>query len=66
MQWARGGFIELVTPVRPPTSADRTARIAVMLWTPDAGPLATRDPEKMSFRIYAEELIEAKRKEFRL
>ncbi|MEQ1781064.1 MAG: integrase arm-type DNA-binding domain-containing protein [Hyphomonadaceae bacterium] len=27
--------------------------------------LAARDPDKMTFRIYAEELIEAKRKEFR-
>ena len=27
--------------------------------------LNARDPDKMTFRIYAEELIEAKRKEFR-
>ncbi len=31
LQWQRAGFIELTTPVRPPTSPDGTARIVVVL-----------------------------------
>lgn len=42
LQWKRAGFIELVTPIRPPTSVDRTARIAVMMRPPSGTSLRTR------------------------
>jgi len=35
LQWPRSGFVELVTPVRPPTSVDRTSRIAVFMHLPE-------------------------------
>lgn len=35
LQWQAQGFIELTTPIRPPTTSDETARIVVYLRIPD-------------------------------
>ena len=41
--WRRGGFVEMVGPVRPPTSEDGSVRIVVMLRLPNGGEIATVD-----------------------
>ncbi len=43
LQWLAAGFLEVVTPVRPPTSADRTSRIAVFVQLPAGPPVTTVD-----------------------
>lgn len=47
LQWQRAGFIEVVTPVRPPTSADGASRISVQLRVPDAGLAMALEPDGM-------------------
>lgn len=42
LQFEAAGFIELTTPVRPPTSTDRTAHIVTSLKLPDGAELATQ------------------------
>lgn len=51
LQWRDGGFLELITPVRPPTTADGTAHIVVVLKLPAAPPLRISASTPLSFAI---------------
>jgi hypothetical protein len=42
LQWRAAGFLELTTPVRPPTTTDGTAHIVVVLRAPDGERFTTR------------------------
>lgn len=50
-QWRDGGFVELVTPVRPPTTDDGAAHIVVVLKLPDGAPLRLDAAHPLSFDL---------------
>ncbi len=51
LQWRDSGFIELTTPVRPPTTDDGTAHILVVLKLPTAPALHVSSTAPLSFEI---------------
>lgn len=50
-QWSTTGFIELVTPVRPPTSSDGSAHIVVFLRIPSEGVLTASRHTPLSLEV---------------
>lgn len=51
LQWRAAGFIELTTPVRPPTTEDGTAHIVVVLRLPTATALHVSAATPLSFEL---------------
>lgn len=51
LQWQAAGFIELTTPVRPPTTEDGTAHIVVELKLPEGTVLRLLGTDPLSFEI---------------
>jgi hypothetical protein len=51
LQWINSGFIELTTPVRPPTSADGSARIVVVMKFPTGQLLSSNNGTPPSLSI---------------
>jgi hypothetical protein len=53
LQWRDAGFIELTTPIRPPTTEDGTAHIVVVLKVPDRHALRLSATAPLSFELPA-------------
>ena len=51
LQWRAAGFIELTTPVRPPTTEDGTAHIVVVIKLPPAARLRLTTTSPLSFEL---------------
>ena len=51
LQWRAGGFIELTTPVRPPTTEDGAAHIVVVLRPPQGTVLRLQSSEPLAFDL---------------